>query len=53
MHGFELQRFAMQLGALDFSVALKFPGGNDREILVVPLRLALGSLMLFTKVSAA
>src|SRR5438552_6322285 len=53
MHGFELERFAIQLRALDFAITLKFPGENSCEIFVIPLRLSVSCLMFFTKMSPA
>src|SRR5712672_1098113 len=45
------QRFLMQHGR--FARALVFPGGNVAEILIVPLRFALGGLELLTEMAAA
>ena len=53
MHGFEMQRLAMQFRTLDFSVPLKFPCENCGEIFIVTLGFAVGCLMLFTEVTAA
>src|SRR6185369_16199198 len=50
MYLFIHQRFLVQYGRV---VALIFPRGDVREMLVISLRLAVGSLMLFAEMSAA
>ncbi len=51
MHGFKVERFAMQLGWL--SVVLKFPREHRGVVFVVAERLALGRLVFFAKMRAA
>jgi len=53
MHGFKVQRFAMQRRAKDVSVSLKFPPEYSGEIFVITLGFAIGSLVFFPEVSAA
>jgi len=52
MHGFKVERFAMQRRANDVSVSLKFPGEHSAEILVIALGFAIGSLVFLPEMSA-
>jgi hypothetical protein len=53
MHRLKMQRLTMQFWTLDFSIPLKFPRKNGREIFIVTLRFAVGRLMFFTEMAAA
>ena len=53
MHGFEVQRLAMQFRRRDLPIALKFPRENSGEVFVVAHCFALRRLMFFAEMSAA
>jgi len=53
MHGFEMERLAVQFRRRDLAVALKFPGEHRGQILIVAQRFALRGLMFLAKMSAA
>jgi hypothetical protein len=53
MHGFEMERLAVELRWRNLTVALKFPGEHGREMLDISESFALRGLMFFAKMSAA
>src|SRR5207248_11612533 len=53
MHGFEVERFSIQLWSRGRGIASKFPGKDVGEVLVIAQRFAFGRLMFFAKMRAA
>ena len=53
MDRFKVERFAVELWWCDLAIALKFPGKDVGEIVVVAQSLAFGRLMFFAEMRAA
>src|ERR1700720_554543 len=53
MDGLEMERLPMQFRRCNLAIALKFPGENRSEVLVVAQRFAFRRLMFFAKMCAA